>query len=277
MADPKVALVCIAKNEDNYLDEWVDYHTLLGVDDVFVYQNDWRFRPKREHRSLTLIEFDGECRQLAAYNDFVFNRSGQYDFGIFIDADEFVCMLDGKESLKGFLSRVADCSDTVPAVALNWRMFGDSGRERVVDGDYSLLKRFIMCQKGLNPHVKTIVNFNAMRMMDTAVARRLFAFVNPHCLRMSLEWPYVMDSTLTRAVHGPFNENADIGKAVACVNHYFSKTWQEFVENKKPKGKADFLYSDPKQELDMSLFGPHNVNEVECAIARDFYVSNGGL
>ena len=277
MADPKVALVCIAKNEDNYLDEWVDYHALLGVDDVFVYQNDWRLNPKREHGNLTLIEFDGECRQLAAYNDFVFNRSGPYDFGIFIDADEFVCMLDEKVSLKGFLSRVADCKDAVPAVALNWRLFGDSGRERVVDGDYSLLKRFTMCQRGLNLHVKTIVNFNAMRMTEPSVARRLFSFVNPHCLRMSLEGPYVRDSTLTRAVRGPFNENADVCKAVACVNHYFSKTWQEFVENKKPKGKADFLYSDPKQTLDMSLFGPNNMNEVECTIARDFYVSHGGL
>ncbi len=277
MADPKVALVCIAKNEDNYLDEWIDYHTMLGVDGVFVYQNDWRFKPKRDHRNLTLVEFDGECRQLTAYNDFVFNRSGPFDFGIFVDADEFVCMLDGKESLKGFLSHVFDPNGGVPAVALNWRLFGDSGRERVVDGDYSLLKRFTMCQRGLNPHVKTVVNFNAMRKAKPSAARRLFSFINPHCLRMSLEGPYVRDSTLTRVVHGPFNENADIGKAVACINHYFSKTWQEFVENKKPKGKADFLYSDPKQELDMGLFGPHNVNEVECTIARDFYLSHGGL
>lgn len=33
----KTALVCIAKNEDNYIDEWIEYHLMLGFDRIFVY------------------------------------------------------------------------------------------------------------------------------------------------------------------------------------------------------------------------------------------------
>ena len=40
---PKVALVAIAKNEENYLKEWVDYNLKIGFTDIYVYQNNWRY------------------------------------------------------------------------------------------------------------------------------------------------------------------------------------------------------------------------------------------
>lgn len=33
----KTAIVCIAKNEDNYIDEWLKYHAKLGFDYAYVY------------------------------------------------------------------------------------------------------------------------------------------------------------------------------------------------------------------------------------------------
>lgn len=53
----RTALVCIAKNEDNYIDEWIDYHKLAGFDDVFVVQNDWR--AKRYNPTATWFAADG--------------------------------------------------------------------------------------------------------------------------------------------------------------------------------------------------------------------------
>ena len=32
----KVALVCIAKNEDNYIQEWINYNLKLGFDKTLV-------------------------------------------------------------------------------------------------------------------------------------------------------------------------------------------------------------------------------------------------
>ena len=37
----KIALVCIAKNEDNYIHEWINYHLKLEFDSIFIYENDW--------------------------------------------------------------------------------------------------------------------------------------------------------------------------------------------------------------------------------------------
>ena len=33
----KVALIAIAKNEDNYIEEWIQYYIKLGVDEIYVY------------------------------------------------------------------------------------------------------------------------------------------------------------------------------------------------------------------------------------------------
>ena len=33
----KVVLVCIAKDEDNYVEEWLDYNHKLGFDEIIMY------------------------------------------------------------------------------------------------------------------------------------------------------------------------------------------------------------------------------------------------
>jgi len=37
------ALVCIAKNEDHYIEEWIAYHLKLGFDHIFIYAYNWEF------------------------------------------------------------------------------------------------------------------------------------------------------------------------------------------------------------------------------------------
>ena len=102
----RVALVCIAKDEDDYIEEWIEYHLKLGVDEIFIYQNDWRASLKHKRNNVHLIEFDGNCRQLPAYNDFIDKHSGDFDFAIFIDVDEFICLVRDLD-IKSFLINYA--------------------------------------------------------------------------------------------------------------------------------------------------------------------------
>jgi len=270
----KVALVCISKDEENYLDEWIKYHTLIGIDDIFVYQNDWRFHPNERYDNLHLIEFDGECKQLKSYNDFISKYSKDFDFGIFIDSDEFICLSNGEKSIKGFLNKIID-KDDIGGVALNWRLFGDNGIETVEDCNYSLLKRFTKCEIGMNQHVKVIINFTSMRKAYSDIENHLH-FINPHCIYQDPTLPKIVNSNFTRTVVGPFNQNEDVNCANAWINHYFCKTREEFMTNKYRKGKADFVRSSPMQSLDTTLFDSHNKNEIECTIARDLYAERFG-
>jgi hypothetical protein len=67
----RVALVCIAKNEDPYIQEWIDYNKKLGFDDIFIYQNDWRWDGESENVHKFVI--DGKSKQREAYNHFIKN------------------------------------------------------------------------------------------------------------------------------------------------------------------------------------------------------------
>lgn len=253
----KAAIVCIAKDEDKYIDEWLGYHLKLGFSKAFVYQNDWRYAGDRGAYgdAVEWIEFDGPCAQLKAYNDFLANRRGDLDFAAFFDVDEYMCLAPGL-ALGDFLRRFSRCA----GVALNWRLFGDSGLA-APSGDWSCAKRFVRRQAGYNEHVKTIVNLKTCGSVT--------GFVTPHSVNLGHAFCCVADASGTRWVRGPFNRY-DGPELPAWLNHYFCKTKAEW-EAKKAKGRADVdLSRYPEHARKDSDFDAHNFNDVEDLTARDF-------
>lgn len=69
----KTCICLIAKDEDNYIKEWSEYHLKLGFDDIFVFQNDWRCKVNDLNKHVHLIEYDGEAKQNQCYNEFIQN------------------------------------------------------------------------------------------------------------------------------------------------------------------------------------------------------------
>lgn len=250
------ALVCIAKNEDHYIDEWIQYHLKLGFFKIFVYQNDWRYAGDKEKYgdAVVWIEFDGEAMQMKAYNDFIDSHYADYDFAAFFDVDEFLCLKEDK-SLDAFLSRYHD----VHGIGVNWRVFGDNNLSCIADEDYSLLNRFTKCQNTLDRHIKTILNLR--------LSKNFFHFVNPHFIDASIKYDLILDVDKKYFIHGPWNYNCT--SSIAQLNHYHSKTYSEFIEKMK-RGKADTLKSHPQYNYLSSDFNKHNFNDVEDTCARDF-------
>ena len=248
----KVALVAIAKDEDNYIDEWIRYYFRLGVDDIFIYQNNWRCHLSSETSSerIHLLVQDGECQQISAYNNFIRTHWSEYDFAMFFDVDEFLVVRGGKK-LKDFLAEFSD----IALVGVNWRLFGDSGIDDVVDGNYSLIERFTRCQVGLNAHVKTIMNLN--------VCADRFPMANPHYAD-GLRWRNIMMDVCRRHhLHGPFNTANRGGLGVAYLAHFFCKTFGEFMINKMRKGRADLHADDDGFVRRKAEFVAYNCNDVQ--------------
>jgi hypothetical protein len=62
-------LVAIAKDEDNYIDEWLEYNLKIGFDNILVFQNNWRYSGKYlENSQVKFIECDGVSKQNFSYN-----------------------------------------------------------------------------------------------------------------------------------------------------------------------------------------------------------------
>jgi hypothetical protein len=235
----KVALVCIAKNEDNYIKEWCDYHLKLGFDSIFIYQNNWRtdINLNNVHK----IEFDGEVKQLESYNDFIKKERNNYNWVAFFDVDEFL-VLKKHNNVKDFISQYSDYR----GIGINWCIFGDNGHEEIDDNNYSLIDRFTRREKEMDQHVKSIVRLNNNNL-----------YMNVH----NPNHPIV--NTLGNEFTGPFNMEKD--DSIAQLNHYFCKTKKEFEEKIK-RGRSDVLFS-----RDMNEFDLYNKNEIDDFSAHNFY------
>lgn len=240
----RVALVCIAKNEDNYIQEWIDYHKKVGFDDIFIYQNNWRWSGESE--KVHKINFDGKNLQIVAYNNFLQTYKDQFDWVAFFDVDEFL-VLKKHKNIKEFLKDYSDFD----AIGINWVLFGNNNHNKV-DSEYSLIKRFTKRQSNVNQHIKSIIKMNKNLNM---------IIHNPTTFWVNTEKQYKI---------GPFNVNGSI--EVAQINHYFCKTKEEFIE-KINRGKAD----NPSIRT-MDEYEQHNFNEVEDLIAYNFmYNDNNNI
>lgn len=237
----KVALVCIAKNEENYIDEWIDYHLKLGFDDIIVYANDWKWDCDNEN--VTVASIPGEVKQLQAYNYFIEKAIGIFDYCAIFDVDEFL-VLKKHKNIKEFIADYPDAD----AIAINWVLFGDNGHKKVVNKHYSVLDRFTKRQIGVNHHVKVITKINNNIYVPS-----------PH--HSSCEWV----SPERIKGWGPFNDKGS--DEIAQLNHYFCKTRSEF-KHKIGRGRADTPH-----KRTMSEFEPHNLNYIDDLNALTFYKS----
>ena len=228
----RIALVAIAKDEDKYLREWIDYYKKIGFDQIYLYQNN--YRSEIDDESMLKIPCDGEYKQLYAYNHFIKNYGPSYDWAAFFDIDEFL-VLKKHDSIKNFISEYG--YDTY-AVAVNWVFFGNSFIEDYDPNNNSLINRFKMRQKKVNEHVKCIIR------MDPNIA-----MIHPH-------YPNAHWKDTNRIFGtGPFNHNGT--DDIVQLNHYVCKTKHEYME-KVMRGRADVPVSRSIEE-----FEGMNYNEVE--------------
>jgi len=234
----RVALVCIAKNEDKYIKEWVEYHLKLGFDDVFVYQNDWRLL--ENINNLHKLELDGKKQQKKAYNLFIEHYKSSYDWAAFFDVDEFL-VLKKHKNIKDFISDYSE----YPSIGVNWVFFGNNGHTKV-DGDYSVVKRFTKRQSTVDTHIKSIVKLNKGVLFNEVHHPNTF-WVNTNQEKHK--------SSFTKVGNDE----------VAQLNHYFCKTEEEFIE------KCDRGRADNGKLRDYSEYHSHNYNEIEDLNAYNFF------
>ena len=232
------AIVCaIALKEELYIDEWVAHNLRLGFDSIVIYDNSDENTlgglPDKFLDRVTVIHFPGRVRQLEAYNDAVARYGGTWC--AFIDVDEFI-VLRKHADIKALLAEVAPRGG---ALALNWVMFGSSGR-----ADYSpepVTKRFTWRAREVDEHIKTI-----------AYLPHVASVADPHSVMLTSGAPHDCHGNRVEGAYNP-KKTEDI----ACVYHYFTKSRGEFLL-KRARGRADV--AEFRSERD---FDSYDVNEVE--------------
>ena len=129
----KITIVCIQKHEENYINEWLDHHINLGVDHIFICDNNESsyenkisdFINDKFNDKISIINYNDVFPiQLKAYNDIYNKYKNEYDWFIFIDIDEFIFIPETNNDIKLFLSQKK--FDNYQSISIGWLIYDDN-------------------------------------------------------------------------------------------------------------------------------------------------------
>ncbi len=224
--DLRIAVCAIARNERDYLLEWVAHHRLAGFDGIHVYDN-----VSDDGTSELLASLDaagvvhrthwprreGIPPQRHAYQHFLENHAGKYDWVLICDLDEFVVPRTG--TVKDFIRRGTERDPSITAYALPWLVFGSGGQEEKAPG--LVIERFTNCAEKPGPSVKTLFRSDAVLAMRTHIADLMWGRYADNRYETP-RWSDRMPIDLVEAEDGEL-----------LVHHYFTKSRAEWVERRK--------------------------------------------
>lgn len=238
MSNLRVAVVCIARLEGRYLPEFFEHYKSLGFSNVILCDNDHDGDEEDVEAIIKpysgFVIYEGyrnkEGCQVRAYTDVYEKYKNDYDWFFYCDVDEML-VLNKHKTIQEFLSTFTDCQ----AVVINWKCFTDSG---LIEYDpRPMMERFgVPMDKNKcvqyadiaeNMHVKSFVKGGLENMSF---------YSNPHVPTTPL---VTYNASGKRCSNSPFQP---IDWDVACLNHYVTKSLEEYCFNKLKRGSGDRSY-----------------------------------
>lgn len=253
----------MAKEEDLYLQEWIDYHLKLGFDDIFIYQNNWRFKNPIPHTKVHFMEWDVDSlppegkktwewnRHAMCYTNFGRQHFNEFEWAAFFDVDCFLTLKqtdDVKEFIKEF--------DHIPQrqIVINFAMFGDNGISTFDKNHTSVLERFT--KRWGKPYNHSYYSFLPICKLHENFDRHSIHFIDGE------DWIDV-DFVLGNGFNGSARQ---VSFNKAQLNHYYTKTLEEWrIKCEKTRAEGDFFTPD------FSGFYSNNFNDVEDLHALNFF------
>lgn len=250
-------IVCIAKREHDYIEEFVKYHLALGFKRIYIYDNEdiptyLNLLDKYKDNLIVLhLPFNNypKAVQYQALEDFKVNHLFRSNIThvLHIDIDEYI-VLKKHNNICDFIKQyiVDDCQ----GIGINWRFFGSSGLKEKTNEP--ITQRFTMCEKNGNIHIKTLFKKDFFLDWDTC-----------HAVKFSRGFT---KSTNGNIIKGPFNKNINFD--VIQLNHYKCKTLPEYRYIRQ-RQRAD-IKQNTNENPDKD-FVHYDLNEVEDLTACNFY------
>lgn len=262
----KPVIVCVAKQEKDYIYEWMDYHFKLGFGHIYLYDNEDNptyenmLRPYFDESKLTVFHIPGGVPQHGMPIQYVILRHFMRSYinnknvthACHIDIDEFIC-LKKHNNIKEFIKEYLKTdTNNVPCscISMSWRFFGSSGKTKKTNEPVT--QRFTMCERDCEKRI----------IKDIYYVKDVTGYETVHSVFTKT---YPRQLTNGEIVHGAVTKTTDY--SVIQLNHYKTKTWEEFVNIRK-RGWADRV--NVPEDVKAS-FKEHDFNEIEDLTARDFY------
>lgn len=246
----RISICGIFKNEGPFLQEWIEYHLMIGVDHLYMYNNNSDdeylriLQPYIANGSVTLIDWTKNHAQMEAYKDCFDRFRNETQWLSFIDLDEFIVPRKEKdinEWIKGY--------ERYPSILLYWKMFGTGGKMKH-DYNQLVIEQYYVCQNGFGLHIgKCIFNtdyeiayYHEITHHYTCVYYKL----------LGIKIRVVPINVFKRfVIKGFYYTCLDrYNQASIQLNHYWSKAWSLYEEKRR---RSD-VYWDVNPKLNLNYF-----------------------
>ena len=127
----KLAICAIFREEAPFLDEWINFHVGVGVDQFYLYNNfstdDFQsvLKPAIEQGLVTLVDWPHPVGQISAYRDCLAKHGREALWIALIDVDEFLF-----SPLEKHVPTILERYQDLPGVSVWQAFFGSSGHVR---------------------------------------------------------------------------------------------------------------------------------------------------
>lgn len=222
---------CCAKNEEDYLDEWISHYLQLGFDHIIIADNneDVQQLPmflsdKPYAKNVVIVKKNNASNFQCPFYAEVYKKY-QFKWCAFFDCDEFL-VLPQHDTIQDYLNTFPD---SCYSVSINWLCYGTNGHKyyekRPVRERFLYPRIPVDNADDINGHVKTIVRKVALDTVE---------FPTPHYMKVPRRNAYRSDGTVINIRN---SLNPSFSKPIqydyAYIQHFNIKSEEEFKKRSK--------------------------------------------
>lgn len=221
----KAIVCCIAKQEEDYIKDFCEYHLNLGFDEIHIYDNNELNYPLLSNiitdDRIIIHDFRNitENQQLIAYETCY--KTVDYDWCAFIDVDEYIT-LTKHNNIKDF---IMSFDENVDCIRLCWKVIGDD--EIIMPSNINIPiydRLFNESKKYRKSSFKSIVKKTPINLVS---AHYFINEKNELLKTVYSDGNIANDKTIW---HDGFIEG------MAYIRHYMTKTLYEYINQKLYRG-----------------------------------------
>ena len=219
------SICLVAKKENRYIKEFVNYYRKLKINKIFLYDNndlngeyfDDILSKYIKFNFVEIINFRGKYKpQKEAYNHCYINNNKYFKWKAFYDADEYL-YINNYSNINKFLSlpQFKNCS----SILINWKYYGDN--DNLYYEDKPLQQRFTKPFYFNNHNKKNIYYYVAGKSIVRTGLNLIWGHL-PH---------YLKNKPICRP-NGEILKNyfSPPQYSEAYIKHYATKSTEEFIE-----------------------------------------------
>ena len=233
-----ICIFTVIKNEHLYLDEWIKYHLDLGIDHLFIFEDDGSESHKNitnkyssnkvSLNSIDILPIDkSHVHNWQESRQSIYNKEGlwwiknnyDYDWCFAIDCDEYITLSNDGDNITSVLNLYSDYD----AVILQWQNYNANGH--IYKPNYEekgILDTYTQkCGKSINDAkcktTKLVYNFYTFKK---------HYFLGTHLCYDFCKW---CKTDYSKELNKICYDNI-------YLRHYITKSWEEYVWKLKTRG-----------------------------------------